>query len=56
MVHDFPEDTDLLAEIKRLERELDTANEERFHALDERDRARERLRRLTDLLREFGQW
>ena len=60
MIHEFPEnlETELLAEISRLEQDLYGAPADRDHWREEFEREREArcriTRRLDDLLREWG--
>jgi hypothetical protein len=58
LITDFPEDTELMAELKRMADELDVAcaqRDEYFAELQRERQARRRLtRRLSDVLQEEG--
>ena len=60
MIHDLPEDNELLSEIARLEQDLEGALADHDHRQEEFEREREArcrlMRRLDDLLREWARW
>jgi hypothetical protein len=64
MVHDFPDDTDLLAELGRLRKELDAEFAKRLELIEEGERRFRKIyrvveevqRALDDLLRSEGRW
>lgn len=50
VIHDFPEDSDLLAQIEHLGRDLAHANEAYYRLLDKLDRTRSAVADLLALL------